>query len=116
MTDALSPGAQLLDATITSDACDASGDRTALTGTTQAETDKFTKYDSCFVLPAGMFVPVAFDVAGAMGPKGMTFFMRMRDLAKARQKPTTLSRMLVYASAALQRGNGRLLAQYFACC
>ena len=81
---------------------------------TQAEHDKFQKYNSCFDLTPGLFVPFAFETSGALGPMAMEFLCAMRQIARDREHPLTLFRMLVHASVALQRGNGRIIAHYFA--
>ena len=80
----------------------------------QDEADKINKYNSCFVLAPDVVVPFAFDSAGALGPMAMTYLASMRQMAADRDRPLTLFRMLVHASVALQRGNGRIIAHYFA--
>ncbi len=61
-------------------------------------------------------IPPAFSTAGALGPMRMEFCAALRQRARDRVRPVSIFRMLLPASVALQRGNGRLIASYFARC
>ena len=105
---------RLLDATVTHTEYAARRRGPGPLAVTQAEHDKINKYNSCFDLAPGLLVPFAFETSGALGPMGMDYLCAMRELARERERPLTLFRMLVHASVAVQRGNGRIIAHYFA--
>ncbi len=112
--DAEGPDVWLLDAVVSCDpATHAPG---TCSGRTKAERTKITHYDKYIASTSASIVPMAFSTAGALGPMGMEFCAALRQRARDRLRPVSIFRMLLPASVALQRGNGRLIASYFARC